>query len=104
MGSILLWVMLISSGGMPDSTDLCNIPTLAFVDEDCDKVSLWLQPGCGRNFRVDRYQECLSQASWLHGGVCNLLAAQCRNQDSYGNLIPMSVSGLSFGISWTFFA
>ena len=91
MGSILLWILLISAGGLPDASDMCTVPYFAFVDEDCGKLPFWLHPGCGISFSVDKYEECLSQASFLQYGVCNLLAAQCRNQDSYGNAVPVSV-------------
>ena len=91
LGSIVLWVLLLSAGGMPDTSDMCMVPYLTFVDEECGKLPFWLQPGCGTSFSVDKYQECLSQASWIQNGVCNLLAAQCRNQDSYGGIIPISV-------------
>jgi len=91
VGSILLWILLISAGGLPDTSDMCLVPYFKFVDEGCGRLAWWLQPGCGTSFSLEKYEECLSQASWIQHGVCNLLAAQCRNQDSYGNKIPVSV-------------
>jgi len=106
VGSICTWLLMLLLGyGQPDASNICTVPYITFEDEDCAALPLWLHPGCGSSFSPARYQECVSQASWVQYGVCNLLVAQCRNLEmgvfpisavfrSLLNIVSVSAPGL----------